>query len=106
MDVQRHKTSIQQILHFILNSIRNLPCVCVRFLFDAYVQHTIFAIVVCMTLVIDCSNIGQQTRTCSGRWDLQVLQSRNVLRPNVLVGSFKLDVATVWLQKGKYNICL
>lgn len=30
----------------------------------------------------------------------KVLQSRSMLRPNVLVGSFKLDIATVWLQKG------
>ncbi|KAG4068681.1 hypothetical protein HA402_002372 [Bradysia odoriphaga] len=30
---------------------------------------------------------------------LSVLQSRSMLRPNVLVGSFKLDIATVWLQK-------
>lgn len=31
----------------------------------------------------------------------QILQSRSVLRPNKLVGSFKLDVATVWNQEGK-----
>lgn len=28
------------------------------------------------------------------------MQSRSVLLPNRLVGSFKLDVATVWLQAG------
>lgn len=32
------------------------------------------------------------------RW--QVLQSRNFLRGNKLLGSFKLDVATVWSQPG------
>lgn len=30
----------------------------------------------------------------------KVLHSRSVLRPNKLIGSFKLDVATVWYQKG------
>uniref|UniRef100_A0A1I8P4F1 C2 domain-containing protein n=1 Tax=Stomoxys calcitrans TaxID=35570 RepID=A0A1I8P4F1_STOCA len=30
---------------------------------------------------------------------LSVLQSRSVLRPNKLIGNFKLDVATVWTQK-------
>ncbi|XP_055712780.1 otoferlin-like isoform X2 [Phlebotomus papatasi] len=30
---------------------------------------------------------------------LSVLQSRSVLRPNKLIGSFKLDIATVWNQK-------
>lgn len=31
---------------------------------------------------------------------VKVLHSRSVLRPNKLIGSFKLDVATVWYQKG------
>ncbi|XP_037920162.1 otoferlin-like isoform X1 [Hermetia illucens] len=30
---------------------------------------------------------------------LSVLQSRSVLRPNKLIGTFKLDIATVWNQK-------
>lgn len=30
----------------------------------------------------------------------QVLQSRNILRGNKLLGSFKLDIATVWAQPG------
>lgn len=34
---------------------------------------------------------------------VKILQSRSVLRPNILVGSFKLDVATVWLQNGNYT---
>ena len=32
----------------------------------------------------------------------KVLHSRNVLRPNKLIGSFKLDVATVFHQKGGF----
>lgn len=31
---------------------------------------------------------------------LKVLQSRGVLMPNKLIGSFKLDVATAWSQQG------
>lgn len=31
----------------------------------------------------------------------KVLQSRNVFSRNKLIGNFKLDVATVWNQKGK-----
>lgn len=34
---------------------------------------------------------------------MKILQSRSVLRPNKLIGSFKLDIATVWLQKGNKN---
>lgn len=30
----------------------------------------------------------------------QVQQSRNLLRANLTLGSFKLDVATVWAQPG------
>lgn len=36
----------------------------------------------------------------------QVLQSRNILRANKLLGSFKLDVATVWSQPGNPPIPL
>ena len=34
----------------------------------------------------------------------QVLQSRNILRSNKMLGSFKLDVATVWAQPGTVSI--
>nr|CAD7423852.1 unnamed protein product [Timema monikensis] len=33
---------------------------------------------------------------------LSVLQSRNILRSDKMLGSFKLDVATVWAQPGMY----
>lgn len=45
----------------------------------------------------DIENSNKQTN----KKTVQILQSRSVLRPNKLIGSFKLDVATVWLQKGK-----
>ena len=32
--------------------------------------------------------------------DTQVQQSRNLLRANLTLGSFKLDIATVWAQPG------
>jgi len=34
----------------------------------------------------------------------QVLQSRNFLRSNKMLGSFKLDVATVWAQPGTVEV--
>lgn len=34
----------------------------------------------------------------------QVLQSRNFLRSNKMLGSFKLDVATVWAQPGTVKV--
>lgn len=42
-----------------------------------------------------CSECRVHRDDCS-----QVLQSRNILRANKLLGSFKLDVATVWSQPG------
>lgn len=36
-------------------------------------------------------------------WVWQVLQARNMFRPNKMLGSFKLDVATAWAQPGNWK---